>query len=110
MDNTEQAYECVEGLVRIRWDEIIYLESERHRITIHTMSGDYHIYRRLRDFEDSLCKSGFLRIHKSFLVNMIFVRQIRRYSITLDNGIVLPVSKMKFNEIKSRIKQGAVGI
>lgn len=106
MGNTEQVYECVEGLVRIRPGEIVYLESDRHQITIHTMGGDYHIYRRLREFEDELHEFGFLRIHKSFLVNMTNVRQIRRYAITLDNGISLPVSKMKYNEVKSRLKQG----
>ena len=103
MGINEQAYECVEGLVRIRQNEIVYLESDGHRITIHTTGGDYHIYRRLGEFEDDLSESGFLRIHKSFLVNISFVRQIRRYSMTLENGIVLPVSKMKYMDIKKQI-------
>ena len=45
-------------------------------IVIHTKQGDHTVYARLNDMEDRLKPHGFLRIHKSFLVNWQYIYSI----------------------------------
>ena len=46
-------------------------------------------------YEKKLHKD-FLRVHKSFLVNMQYIRRIEMKEVTLQDGTVLPVSKTRY--------------
>ena len=50
--------------------------------------------------EEMLSGYGFLRTHKSFLVNMKHVRTISNYLVTLDSGEELPVPRLRFRKVK----------
>ena len=93
-------FSCVEGDVSIRSDELIYIETMGHKSIIHLKTHDYHIYEKMDAFEQMLKPYGFLRIHKSYLVNMCHVRNINSYVLTLDNGIQISVPKARYKEVK----------
>ena len=50
--------------------EIVYIESNRNRLTIHTVKENILYYGRLDEMESRLPEKSFLRCHQSFLVNM----------------------------------------
>lgn len=50
--------------------EIVYIESNRNLLTIHTVRETISYYGRLDEMADKLPKKKFLRCHQSFLVNM----------------------------------------
>ena len=60
----------------------------------------YQIYEKLDRLEELLSGYGFLRTHKSFLVNMKHVRTISNYLVTLDSGEELPVPRLRFRKVK----------
>lgn len=53
---------------RIALDEVLYLESIRNYVVIHTPDEQVITYSTLRSFEESLPARRFVRIHKSFVV------------------------------------------
>ena len=54
--------------------EICYVETDKgHNVVIHTLKGNYITKRRLNYVEDDLKPYGFLRIHRSVLINMAFI-------------------------------------
>lgn len=79
--------------------DIYYMESSARKITIHTVSRDYEIYDKLDNIYQRVKHFNFLYIHKSFLVNYLYVRSIRANSLTLDNGKQLPISRNRKDEI-----------
>ncbi len=79
----------------IAFSDIMYLESKAHQLFISTITDRILIYKKLDDYEGVLGDS-FVRIHKSFLVNMNYIKRIERTSLTLKNGTVLPISKTKY--------------
>lgn len=99
---------CVEGNISMRSDEIIYIETMGHRNTIHLSGQDYHIYEKLDTFELILKQHGFLRVHKSYLVNVRHIRNINSYVLTLDNGIRISVPKARYKEVKQEYAAGRI--
>ena len=91
---------CVEGNVSVGAFEIIYIETMGHRNIVHLKDQDFHIYEKLDTFEQLLRAYGFLRVHKSYLVNMQHIRNINSYVMTLDNGVELSVPKARYKEVK----------
>lgn len=60
----------------------------------------YQIYEKLDWVEEKLSGFHFLRIHKSYLVNMKHIRKINNYTAFLDTGEELPVPRSRFRAAK----------
>ncbi|MGN0431116.1 MAG: LytR/AlgR family response regulator transcription factor [Lachnospiraceae bacterium] len=80
---------------------IIYLESCAHQVFISTTTDKIAIYKKLDEYEKEL-QHSFVRIHKSYLVNMNYIKRIDRSELTLRDGTVLPVSKGKYQATKDK--------
>ena len=89
-------------VLRIRFDEIKFIESYRRTIIIHELRQNTELIMKLDDF----CKQApnfFIRTHKSYLVNMNMIRNISNNRIELFTGETVPVAKAKYHEIKTAI-------
>lgn len=97
-------FECVEGGISITLSDIVYIESYKHKNSIHTITEEYHIYESMNSLQSRLSKAGFLRVHRGYIVNKAHVTKINNYIITMTGGIELPVSKANYKNIKDAIK------
>ena len=85
--------------------EIFYFESDRKTIFIHTKHGKLKVYgKKLDDIENIVCNSNitFLRIHKSILVNYLFVDCITNEKVILCNNISLPISESRYKNLNKQ--------
>ena len=98
----ELLYRFVEGEKRLRMEDIMYIETSRHKNLFHTTNGVFRIYKKLSEIEDDLKDYGFLRIHQSFLVNMRYIKKISSYVLTLKNGKELSVPKSRYQDVKRK--------
>lgn len=97
------AFSFMEGEKKLYTDNILYIESRKHKSVFFYMENDlvsYQIYEKLDVIEEKLSECGFLRIHKSYLVNMKHIRKINHYTASLDCGTELPVPRMKYQAVK----------
>lgn len=85
---------------RIPTNEIRYFSSEGRTVVIHSNSGEYSFYSKLDDVETDEHLSGFLRCHKSILVNPDHIRIINKEMVTLFSGESLPISRARAKDIK----------
>lgn len=92
----------VEGDTLIAADELIYVETDRHRNLFHTAGRVYSIYRKLDEIEQQLDGAGFVRIHRSFLVNMRYIRRISSYICYLKTGEQISVPKPRYPYVKKQ--------
>jgi two-component system response regulator LytT len=88
-----------DGLERVNITNIIYLESLSRQIKLHTIDGDYFFYGSINKEEAKLTPFGFVRIHKSFLVNTLFIQRVGRTSLYLKNGEALPISERRYKTV-----------
>ncbi len=103
MQVAQVSFAFLEGEKRLYTDNILFVESRGHKSIFHYMeNGDtaYQIYDKLDAIEKKLITYGFLRIHKSYLVNMKHIRRISNYIVFLDTGGELPVPRPRFQAVK----------
>lgn len=81
--------------------QISYAEAQGRTVVLY-LDGDttYQFYSTLTKLEEELTAQGFLRIQKSFLVNMHWIQKMSGSGVVLKNGKELPVSKKNYAEIR----------
>lgn len=98
--------ECREGCLAIKLSDLVYIESKMHYcylyIQKHNQMEIYSIKEKLDDLEQRIGNDQFLRVHKSFLVNMGYIICVDRYRISLINEIVLPIAQSKYLDVKRK--------
>lgn len=94
----------VEGSAVITAETLIYIETDRHRNLFHTTGRTYSIYRKLDEIEQQLDGLGFIRIHRSFLVNMRYIQRISSYICYLTTGEQISVPKPRYPYVKKHFE------
>lgn len=59
-------------------DDIYYIEIRNHVITLHTVKGNFEVYKQLKDLHAELADLGFVRCHRSYMVNLQHVTVLRK--------------------------------
>lgn len=90
-----------DGVARLPVYEIRYLEVMRNYTTVHA-SEDYSVKRSLSELEGELDES-FYRIHRSFIVNLRFVRKVARTEVILEGGVALPLSRKHYEGLNQAL-------
>jgi two-component system LytT family response regulator len=99
--NLKIAIPTIDGYYMEKINDIIYCEGDVNYTRVHLCDGRLlMVSRTLKEVEALLSNQHFFRIHKSFLVNLNFVKSYSRSEngITLDNKEKLPVSTRKNDE------------
>lgn len=81
-----------EGTRRFFLDEVRWLEAFSHTLALHTAAGTFSLSCTMNAAEKALGKD-FFRCHRSYLVNLACVCQVRREELLLDDGVRLPLSR-----------------
>lgn len=89
-----------DGLRRIPVETLRYVETRGRGSRLFLDSGPVDAANSLQELEAALGNAGFYRCHQSFLICLGCVELIRRYEVTLQGGIRLPVSKSRYNETR----------
>ncbi len=89
-------------LIRIELDNIKYIESQHEYIKIFLINSNAVVTQiSMKNIEEQLPCDRFMRVHRSFIVNLARVSVIERNRIVFDDKIYIPISeqyKEKFQE------------
>lgn len=89
--------------------EVRWVEAQGDYARLHTTEGSHLVRIPLAQLEERWGEAGFLRIHRSFLVSLALVTELRMsssgYSVVLGGGPPkeLPVSRRHTRELKDRL-------
>lgn len=89
--------------VKLQLDEILYFESDGNYLKLFTESTEYRYRDTLSAVENALSDSGFVRIHKGFLVNQTAVKILHSDETELTNGVRLPVGRSYAENAKKQL-------
>ena len=91
-----------EQITDLPLEQIRYLEVLDHYVSIHAVEKVYTLGATLSSLEKELEGHGFLRIHKSYLVNMRDIRKFRSRECLLADGTILAVSEKNYSQQKQK--------
>lgn len=79
-------------MVQLHLDQILYIESLKDYVKIHTETGESVMtLMSMRSIEENLPPSRFVRVHRSFIVNVDKIRTIERNRIVFGK-VYIPIS------------------
>lgn len=92
----------------LRYSDILYVESFGHDVVVHTIKGDLGIKEKLYEIEGLFQPYGFIRIHRSYVINKAFIKTIKptfntKFIITMKNDDVIEVSRSYYYIFKNNI-------
>jgi len=99
----------LKGFTILKLEEIIYCEAQRSYTVFYLVHGkNIMVSKPLFDYDHLLAGTTFFRIHKSFLINLVHVREYLRGdggTVIMSNNMELEVSRRKKEQFLSKIKE-----
>jgi DNA-binding LytR/AlgR family response regulator len=80
-------------LVKINFQDILYVEASQNYIFIHVFKTKHAAYLTMEEIEQYLPRERFLRVHRSFIVNLEKIRTMENGQVTLEEGSVIPLGR-----------------
>lgn len=65
------------------------------------------VSRTIKEYEDILPEKQFVRIHKSYIINLLFVTKYIKGDggdIVLSNGVCLPIARLRKDKLLEKLK------
>ena len=87
-------------LVRVPYNEILYLEIRGHHFDIYTLSlGNFRMKKQMDEMLSLLDKQLFIRCHRSYIVNISHVSSLHQQEIKLKTGQAVPLSQANIQAV-----------
>ncbi len=98
-------------VVRILASDIVYVEgmAEYLRIHIYSQPKPLVVLFSMKKMEERLESHGFMRVHKSYIINLRHLSEINKSRVVLDNGTDLPVGDSYRERLNDYISEKFLG-
>lgn len=97
----QKGYECS----IISFDDIIFCEVIDRKVYLHLVTEQViDFYERIENLETKL-DSRFFRCHRSFLINLKYLKSYKNGAAYMENGKEIPVSRLRSKEFSTVILQ-----
>lgn len=110
MELTERELPCLaftsqKGIYRVPYRDIRYIESKNKNVIVHAINNEYIFTAKLTDIEKELPHREFIRIHHSFLIHKLYIRQMKYEQLFLDDGTSLSISQPYRQAVREQLFQ-----
>jgi len=94
---------CNDKMVKIIINEIYYIEADRNYCRIFSKDKEYLIVMTLKDIDEKLSNEHFLRIHRSYIVNLYHIDEVATSHVVISKKAV-PLSKVLRSDLLKRLQ------
>lgn len=109
----EKLADCLEGkgektitlkhgksVEEIQLEDVLFVEANLKKVRVRMKNREEMYPITISKMEELLSGKSFLKVHRSFLVNLAHIRAIEGYYVVLDNDTKIPVSKYRISDVK----------
>lgn len=104
-DDDEQGFVLKnrDGIIKIAYARIEYVEVVNKIVFFHLIDGVVRqVTAALTDIEEKLLsRSEFLKVHRSYVVNLRYVQSVSGGSIVTINGYTIPVARQRHSQVQN---------
>ncbi len=80
----------------------VYIEILKKVIKLYTKEGIFEYRGTLVETMNSIEKQLFVQCHRSYVVNIIYIKEIGNKDIIMKDGSIVPISRSKYKEVMNR--------
>lgn len=89
-------------------DKIMYFEAQEDYVMVYTHDSRYLKQKTMKYFEDHLSASNFVRIHRSYIVNIEKIERLEPYDkdtylAILNNSVRLKISRTGYKKLREQM-------
>ncbi|MCH7403306.1 LytR/AlgR family response regulator transcription factor [Belliella kenyensis] len=88
---------------KVPYTDIFYVEANGNMVTIYTRHRNYTIRKSMKDMEEKLPAHLFLRVQKSFIVQLGQIESFNTKEISLETGAVVQVGRQYYNSFLAKL-------
>lgn len=85
--------------LRLMPEDIVYIEAVTHNTELHTAEKCYVVREGINVWRERLPEEVFCFCHRSYLVNLLYVAQLEKEAVILDDGRQIPLSRKNYKDV-----------
>lgn len=93
------------GKYKILLNDLHYIETFNRNLLFHTAQENIICYRSMKEIEQELREQGFARAHTSYIINLFYVKGVKKLEIELVTGERLPISQPKRKQFMEQLTE-----
>ena len=95
-------YKSGRNIYKIEYEEILYFKSDKHKVIAVTKEKDIAFYGKLKNIMSG-APSYFLPIHKSYFININYIKKYAFNYVEMYNHDILTISKAYQKKVREII-------
>ncbi len=95
---------CNNQIEKIFYDDLIYAEAMLNYVMLYTNSGKMMVYLTIKNLEDQLPSDIFIKVHKSFIVNINKIKSIEGNMLDIGKEKITISQSLREKVIKEIVK------
>lgn len=93
------------GKYKIPLKSLRYIETFNRNLLLHTEDENIVCYKSMKEMEQELCDYSFARCHTSYIVNLFYIKGVKKLDVELITGQKLPISQPKRKSFMDQLTQ-----
>lgn len=93
------------GKYKVMLKNLRYVETFNRNLLFHTEQENIICYKTMKETAKDLSPHGFSRCHNAYLVNLSYVKNVKKLEISLITGETLPISQPRRKEFMEELTE-----
>ena len=89
--------------IRVPCEEILFFENVGDYVRVKTLRNQHIIHGTLKSIDEKQNDSRFLKVHRSYIINLSKIKDIEENSLVIDKTVI-PISRANKGELLGRLK------
>ena len=104
-DNAEYIFvKSKSRLIKLNTNDVLFIEALKDYVVINTSTTRYTIHSTMKDIQKKMPEDKFLRVHRSYIVNLNKISEIESPNLILeDNNKIIPIGGSFKEDLLSKI-------
>ena len=98
--NKAIVFESINGNISIKVEDIFYIVARKNYATVYLKNSEINVYSSLKSIEEQTEGLSLQRIHRSSMVNLIYVEGFINGTVKMETGASLTIGRKYYNSFR----------
>lgn len=95
----------LDGLTKVKLQDIYYIECVARKTLVIMRNSTFTCTYNINTLEEKLNHLGFIRCHRSFIINLKYIKTLKAGTVIMENEEEVLLSKYRQKEVRARLTE-----